>query len=515
MKKIISNICLMASILTITSCVDTFDTSSSSSTSIGNTSTSNTTSSNNDENIIEVNFSGINDFHGTVEENGDSVGLAKMGSYLKQRKQEDKSILISSGDQWQGQYIDGSTHGDLVSSAFKEIGFDAVTLGNHEFDWGDENIFRNQGEEYFDNEFLAANLYDYPQVGGEWVKSDLGKEYEISIINEGTEDEVKVGIIGVLGEDVWSSINSHRVRDYIFLDPLPIVKEQSKILKEEMGCDIIAVSIHEGYISSTVTDYADVVFLGHEHQVMNEVIKGVPFMQSGGYSQVVSNVTLNFNKDSKEVSFESSDTVYLSQLDLEPDAVIENMINEVKEITDPQANEYMGTLDYYMDSSDVSRFHAQISAEYALENGYDIDYCSFNSARTGLYYGEVKYSDLYATHPFENQMWIVSVKGEDIYSQSHRWDSPTYRIDKQPLDDDKYYNVLVYDYNGFHMSSYTREYDRYPSIGTNEVAPIQLENITANILARDWFLENENMKKEDYSSQNDCFNKNLLRSTLD
>ena len=90
-----------------------------------------------------VEFYAINDFHGSVEPNGYEMGILKVGSYLKQRQEEENTVIINSGDFWQGSIQSNLNHGEYLTKINNEIGFDAMTLGNHEFDWGVSYIERN------------------------------------------------------------------------------------------------------------------------------------------------------------------------------------------------------------------------------------------------------------------------------------------------------------------------------------------------------------------------------------
>ena len=172
---------------------------------------------------IPINLTAVNDFHGQVDEVADEnkVGLAKMSTYLKQRKRAG-DILINNGDMYQGSFIANYDKGKFLTYAFRNIGFDATVLGNHEFDWGIQPIIDNP--ELIEDYYLCANIFEYPKAGDYWQKSNLGQDYKIITLYEDTPYEVKVGVIGVIGIDQITSITSTIVKDYVFLDPTQIVK---------------------------------------------------------------------------------------------------------------------------------------------------------------------------------------------------------------------------------------------------------------------------------------------------
>ncbi len=139
-----------------------------------------------------VDFYAINDFHGAISPDAyfGEPGLARVATYLKDKKDDkpDNTVIISSGDMYQGSYDAYHNRGRVVTESMNEIGFDSMTIGNHEFDWGTADILDNVG--WADFPLLGANIMEYPNTS---VKSSIGEEYVI--IERGF---LKIGIIGVI-----------------------------------------------------------------------------------------------------------------------------------------------------------------------------------------------------------------------------------------------------------------------------------------------------------------------------
>ena len=187
-----------------TQITDTTSTSNSTSTTL-TTSTSSSTSSGEYEKVVPLKFAGFNDFHGAIEETGNSVGLSKLVTYIKQKKSEG-AIICNSGDMWQETFLSSECKGTIISKAFKEAGVDVNTLGNHDFDWSVDAIRLNESIEGFNEEMLGANIVNYPKTTSTWTKSDLGKEYKTFVYNQGLPNEIKVGVVEVIGKDQITSI---------------------------------------------------------------------------------------------------------------------------------------------------------------------------------------------------------------------------------------------------------------------------------------------------------------------
>ena len=248
----------------------------------------------------KIHLYGINDFHGAVLENGNEMGIVQLGSFLKTKKAHGNTLLINSGDFFQGSIESNYNYGALLTDCMNEIEFDCFTLGNHEFDWGVSMIQNNQkrkGDNGYQTPFLAANIYQYDMDSKEIGDyAQLGEKYTIKTLENG----LKVGIIGVIGKDQIPSISSQHVDDYIFLDPVPIIQDLSDELKTKKDVDVVIVDCHTDQDSITenasifnpakITSispvsnqrYVDAVFCAHTHQNESQILDGVPFIQTSG-----------------------------------------------------------------------------------------------------------------------------------------------------------------------------------------------------------------------------------------
>lgn len=98
----------------------------------------------NDNITRELHLLATNDFHGSIEENSSELGLLKYGTFLKNKRKEDNTLILNSGDMWQGSILSNSNRGEFLTKVMNNIGFDCFTLGNHEFDWSTKYIKQNK-----------------------------------------------------------------------------------------------------------------------------------------------------------------------------------------------------------------------------------------------------------------------------------------------------------------------------------------------------------------------------------
>ena len=95
--------------------------------------------------VVEtIDFYNFNDLHGKFNDASGQNGVGKLTSYLEERNSIDEyTVFLSTGDMWQGGAESNGTKGKIITVWMNYLGFEAMTLGNHEFDWGQDAIKAN------------------------------------------------------------------------------------------------------------------------------------------------------------------------------------------------------------------------------------------------------------------------------------------------------------------------------------------------------------------------------------
>lgn len=394
---------------------------------------------------VEVDFYAINDLHGKFADSYGQPGVDELTTYLRERIVTDEhAILLSSGDMWQGSSESNQTDGGVIIDWMNELGFVSMTLGNHEFDWGEEIIEDNSLQAQFP--FLAINVYD--------VETEERVSYCKSSVLVDAGD-VTIGIIGAVG-DCYSSISAvHSGGFYIITgDELTeLVKDEALKLRAE-GADYIVYSIHDGYSDSfyddgsdfinrvkvlsdsrlasfydTVLsdDYVDLVFEGHTHQ--NYVVmdtKGVYHLQDGGENEGISHVQVEFKhgsiNDAACYSHECKVTEIVTSgyysrrgSDSLRDEILERYSDKLA-----FTREVLGTSSEYLNGDDLRRIVAELyykAGEAKWGEAYDIvlggGFLSVRDPRH-LDAGDVTYSELQSLFPFDNELVLCTCSGYDL-----------------------------------------------------------------------------------------------------
>lgn len=381
--------------------------------------------------VTTFDFYAINDLHGKLVTSSSVVGVEGLSTYLKQSAAlDDNPIFLSSGDMWQGGAESNLTKGLIVTDWMNEMGFASMTLGNHEFDWGEDYIEENAGLAKFP--FLAINIYE--------KSTNKPVDYcESSILIEC--NGLQVGIIGAIG-DCYSSISAEKSQDIYFKtgsELTALVKAESQRLRDS-GADLIVYSLHDGYGQSTSSisdsamasyydvslseNYVDLVFEGHSHKGYTvRDSKNVYHLQNSGDNGGISHAEIEYNFANGDYTVTEAGQVSSSKYrDLTPAPIVPTLVDKYKDII-LKAEEVVGQNRYTRNGdailSTVARLYFE-AGNARWGDKYDIVLGGgFMSVRSPykLYAGTLKYADLQAVLPFDNELVLCSIKGRELSSK--------------------------------------------------------------------------------------------------
>ena len=94
--------------------------------------------------LVNFDFYAINDLHGKFRDTSNQPGVDELSTYLRRAYFAEENVLVfSSGDMWQGSSESNLTQGFIVTEWMNNMEFISMTLGNHEYDWGEDAIIKN------------------------------------------------------------------------------------------------------------------------------------------------------------------------------------------------------------------------------------------------------------------------------------------------------------------------------------------------------------------------------------
>lgn len=443
---------------------------------------------------VELDFYAFNDLHGVFNDTNTNPGLDEMTTFLKNAYADEEAheIVLSSGDMWQGSVESSSNKGQLMTQWMNHMGFVAMTLGNHEYDWGSQYIAQN------------AELADFPFLGINVTDTNVDKPYcQASVVVE--RGGVKIGIIGAIG-DVLSSISGEFTSGVSFAvrnELTEMVKAEATRLRQE-GCHFIVYSIHAGHDNSynNVKDmlgsmgyynldlscgYVDLVFESHSHQ--RYIIRdqhGVYHLQGGGYNSGLSfaNVCYNLVTNTYEVEeVEILDHGDYADPSFADDAIVDELYTQYFPNEDPYAT-VLGRNNSMRSSNEIAKTVAQLYLQKGRElwgEEYDVVLGGgFIKTRTpyDLAAGNVTYSQLFSLLPFDNALVLCQVTGRELrekflnssYHCAYDENLPDSIVDSQ------IYYVVTDTYTSFY------KYNMFPEVA-------RLENVYSRDLLADYIAQ--------------------------
>lgn len=227
-------------------------------------------------------------------------GFLRRAAMIDQMRKEDKELLLlDSGDFSQGSPYYTMFKGDVETELMNIMGYDAATIGNHEFDFGLDNMARLFKKVNFP--IVCAN-YDFTGT----VVEGLVKPYVV-IKRKG----VKIGIFG-LSPKLEGLVMASTCAGVKYLDPIKTANDIADKLKNEEKCDVVICLSHLGWDEAGLNDMEmmaktrniDLVLGGHSHsyfQKLNYVRnldgKEIPNDQNGKHGIFVGKITLTLEKD--------------------------------------------------------------------------------------------------------------------------------------------------------------------------------------------------------------------------
>ncbi|PNQ72690.1 metallophosphatase [Hanstruepera neustonica] len=218
-----------------------------------------------------------NDVHSHIDpfgpedgKNPNKGGVARRASLIDIiRLENPNTLLLDAGDIFQGTPYFNYYGGELEFKLMSKLKYDAATIGNHDFDNGIDGLFAQLPHAKFD--FLSAN-YDFSNT----IMDGHVKPYQVFI-----KDGIKIGVFG-LGIQLQGLVNKKLYKETVYLNPLEISQDMSRILKEDEKCDLIICLSHVGYDYNGNPDIVsdlmiaknskniDLIIGGHTHTFLPE-----------------------------------------------------------------------------------------------------------------------------------------------------------------------------------------------------------------------------------------------------
>lgn len=469
-----------------------------------------------------------NDMHSRIQDSddrGNSIGLAEIAAAVKAEKAKNPATLwLDAGDTFHGMPLITISKGESLVPLLNAAGVDAMTAGNHDFNYGLKQL-----------EKLAKQL-KFPLLDANVVRKSNGKTvfkpYKIFKLNG-----IKVGVFGLSTPETAYKTNPTNVAEVEFLNPVEVSKEMIKQLRPK--CDVLIALMHMGVDASSEftseriareTDGIDLIVDGHSHTALPDGIriKDTLIVQAGCYEHFLGRATIDVENHkivSKKAELLDADEI--KAIAPRPDKQILDALKIANDKADKLLNEVVAHSDKKLSSERllVRRNESELgnlaADAFRWTAKSDIAIVNGGGLRADLPAGDVKRRDIMAIFPFGNTLRVAEIKGStiremlehsvefypasfggflDVSGLTFSYDPSKpgkHRVKDifvggQPLDEDKTYTIALADFQTAGGDDYTMlknlkivgEYGTFDEILADYLNKVGMKNIEVGRITR-------------------------------
>lgn len=356
-------------------------------------------------------------------------GFANIATIVNDAKKKNKDVFFfDAGDYFTGPYISTLTKGEAIIDIMNTMPFDAVSVGNHEFDHGVDNMVKQLSKANFP--ILLGNVFYTNSDKPVWDKPWTIVE----------KNGIKIGVIGVHQKFAfYDTVAAKAYAGSEARDEGPYIQKGLDALKGKV--DIIVLLIHEGtparqssYGNKDVArmlqadiDTAkkfkgiDVLITGHAHVGTPEPIKvnNTLVVSTDAYGTDIGKLVLDFNPQTKKIDGYNGKLITVFADEYKPDPKVQAKIDEwnakLKNITEQVIGSATAPFTRaYGESSPVG--NVVLDAMMAKAPDAVAGFQNSGGMRADFPQGNLKYGDVITTFPFNNELVEMDLTGKDLTS---------------------------------------------------------------------------------------------------
>ena len=348
----------------------------------------------------------INDVHGQID------NFARIAWFVEQEKKNNPGttvFFLNAGDNFSGNPVVDhyEPKGEPVLQLMNRMGFDAMVLGNHEFDYGQEVLKSFMERANFPIICANANLKK--------PNESFPQPPPFTMLK--TPNGIKIAVLGLLEVDPYTGIPSThpvRLQGFTFTDPIATAKNYRYLKKES---DIFIALTHVGSRTDNVLAQEipelDLIIGGHSHTLIQHPaekgINGIPVAQTGSNAQYLGRIELTWQKG--RLVEKSGKLIEVASIKGEI-PVLREMIAKFNK--NPVLDQVIATLPRPVEGlMEVGNLACD-----AIRKHFNLDIVFNNSGgiRVTRLDPTIRLKDIYALHPFENQVVQYKMSTAEIRS---------------------------------------------------------------------------------------------------
>jgi 5'-nucleotidase len=384
-------------------------------------------------------FLSTNDFHGQLEpkvlssSNPVMVGGAAFNmAYISNYRALNPlgTSLFDAGDIMQGTPISNLLRGESTIDVYNLMGYEASTVGNHEFDWGQATLQDRMAQANFP--FLLANVF----IEGTDARPDW-----LTPTAMFTVKGRQVGVIGVTSKDTPNIVMAGNLAGLEFREPGPIVSQLAAELRMA-GAEIVVLLAHMpdvygGAVSGEMTSVAvpgvDLIIAGHSHSGYTGKVNNIPIIEQYASGTAIGVSNLSYDRFNGGIVGSNLKVVTTFNAGVTPDAEIAALIADYQAQIAPVVNAVkastLGTISRTTNAAGESPMGTLIADAQGWKGGTQIAFMNPGGIRASLefasYPHDLTYGDFLTVQPFDNKLVTMTLTGSDIYGLLEQQFPPT------------------------------------------------------------------------------------------
>ena len=338
------------------------------------------------------------------------------------RSRHENTVLLDGGDQFQGTLFYNLYKGKVAAEMMNKLGYDGMTVGNHEFDDGPETLRAFMDAVNFPVLMANANVDMEPELKGKLQKS--------TVIERSGH---KIGLIGLVTEDVVDI--SSPGDNIIFTDAITAAQAEVDSLTAD-GVGIIILMSHSSYeidkeIAANTTGI-DVIVGGHDNAYLSNisdrakgpyptVVNGTQIVQAYAYGKYLGELSVVFD-DEGEVISATGEPITIDGSVNENSQIVARLDELEKPITDLKET-LVGNVSSSLNGDravcrvqecDMGNMITDAMRAAGMEKGYSIALANSGGIRASLDAGQVTLGEIMTILPFQNTMSTFKVTGKQL-----------------------------------------------------------------------------------------------------